>query len=81
VVVDNRLVDFGGAGPSSTGRQAERASWLGTVCHAQSTLANSSDRVPDSELLPPDKKRGVVLPGSRVIGSKPALSKTDVSVG
>jgi hypothetical protein len=32
VMGDGRLVDFGGAGPSSTERQAARASWLRTVC-------------------------------------------------
>jgi hypothetical protein len=32
VMGDGRLVDFGGAGPSSAKRQAARASWLRTVC-------------------------------------------------
>jgi hypothetical protein len=42
-MADSRLVECGGAGSSSAGRQAERASWLPRVCYTQSTLANRDD--------------------------------------
>jgi hypothetical protein len=42
-MVNSRLMESGGAGPSSAGRQAERHPWLRPVCHIQSTLANRDD--------------------------------------